>query len=242
MNIEEVSRQIEAITISEDEATPDNENAFREEAAATLKNTPSMLNVFVKHAEELSENSADTTKLMLTFGKDEIAARAIFAMLAYTSIVKNGGINGTIPSISQVTTSICAELEEMKIAEAVNSGSLAVEVGAMLLTILGVVVWMRLFIDISVITSFVIMNTFPLIIALPALFLFFVSMINVSAEMFEKFYEGNRIVSEFTISTVKAVYDGLKRVGLYILEYFIPSLREKSAQTEITTNNELAFA
>lgn len=124
--------QIEQIHITREEATPERVEALREEALAALRNSGGMISSLREHAEELEQiaDDRDIAELIIGIGSDNMEYRTVIAMLMYVGI-KNHHYP-EIPAdltLAQTANLVCAEIERLRIAEAVGSGEISGKTG-----------------------------------------------------------------------------------------------------------------
>ena len=196
-----------------------------------------MLSAFMKHSEELEnlQSSDDVTGLLIDLGHDEKEYRAILSMLIYTSI-KNGEIEG-VPvemTAAQVTAAVCGEIEQMRLSEAVQSGNLAVDIASTLLFILGTVVMIHFFMNVAVIFSFMVLNTFTLIFAIPGVLMIIAGTMKLFNKAFEAWKQDSERIINAVVFGVKFIISGLKAITDFVFGNIIPQFGLQS--TGIKTN------
>ncbi len=232
---DEIMRNIQSLSVSDEEATPEREQELMAQAAEAIKNSPIMLSAFMKHSEELEnlQSSDNAAGLLIDFGKDEKEYRAILSMLVYTSI-KNGEVEG-VPiemTAAQVTAAVCGEIEQMKIAEAVQSGSLAVDIASMLLFILGTVVMIHFFMNIAVIFSLMVLNTFTLLFAVPGVLMVIAGTMKLFNKSFEAWKQDSKRIVNAIVFGVKFVISGLKAIADFVSSSLMPKLENRSSDVK----------
>lgn len=134
--------QLDELQISEEEATPEMEQQLYEEAKQALEHSSVMLSALVSQKDVFQTLDAedDAAALLLELGSREIDFRAVASMIAYVN-VKNGTFDN-IPvdiRLEQITTMVCAEVEQIRILDAVSKGQMTLEVASLLLKILGAI-------------------------------------------------------------------------------------------------------
>ncbi|MDO4332474.1 MAG: hypothetical protein Q4C58_07260 [Eubacteriales bacterium] len=134
--------ELDAITISEEEATPELESELYKGVKAALENSGVMFCALVGQQELFRgmENISDAAEVLLDFGSREINFRAVASMIAYTN-VKNGTFDNIPADMKpeQITVMVCAQIEQMRIMDAVRRKQMTMETAALLLKILGAV-------------------------------------------------------------------------------------------------------
>lgn len=139
---EELYQKLEGLSVSEEEATPEREEALRAAAADAIRNNHLLLSALTEQKDLLEEidSAKDAAGMLIDFGSQEIEYRAVVAMLAYAKI-KNGTLEGMPPDITaeQVTAMVCVGIEEARILNQVGEGKMSVDVATVLLCALGVV-------------------------------------------------------------------------------------------------------
>lgn len=138
--------ELERLEVSETDATDQYEEELRQKAKEAIKNNNIMFMALMQQKQELEEwgEAEDTVRMLVEFENKEIEFRAIAAMLTYIKI-KTGEFDN-IPvdmTLDQVTTIVCAEIEQMQIAEAVGNNTLPEKIAVFMLTVLGGVVLSR---------------------------------------------------------------------------------------------------
>lgn len=222
---EEILREIETMEISESEATPEREKELREQAAEAIKNSGVMLGALVNQTKALEEmeNADEVAGMLIDLGNKEVEYRAIVAMLAYTK-VKNGEFDD-VPvemTAAQITTLVCAEIEQVKIMEAVGKGELAVDIASALLSVLGAVVLTYVSCVISLTGITFITATFGSVLTIPAALMLVAGLTRFMSRAMEMWDEDNRKIVKCVAVAVKAVIKGFKMVVSYVRENIIP--------------------
>lgn len=243
---EEILDNIQKLSVNADEATPEREQELMNKAADAIKNSPIMLAAFTKHAEELAalqnKNLDETANLLINIGADEAEYRAVISMLVYTAC-KNGEIDDAPADLTaqQVAVAVCTEFEQIKIAEAVQNGSLAVDVASTLLFILGTVALVRFIIAAALVTSIAAANSFGLLIAVPAILMINFGAIRLFTKALEAWAEDSERIVNGVFVGVSFIISGLKAVGEFIFKNITSVFHhEKAENTEQVRN--LSFA
>lgn len=227
---EEIIRTIEGMSVSEEEATPQREAELRESAAQAIKNSGILLGTLAEQAKALEEldSAEQAAGLLLDLGGQEFEYRAVVAMAAYT-MVKNGELEG-VPvdmTAAQVTAAVCAEMEAARIAQAVEKGSLAVDVAAMLLGILGSVVLMiYVALPAAIIVTQAILTMFIPILAIPLCILAVAGIIHLYNKVVDECVQGSKEMLNDAIAGARAVAKGMKAVGAFAMDRVLPKVVE----------------
>lgn len=137
-----ILNEIESLEISQEQATSELEKELYEKAKEAIQNSNVMLSIIAEQGESLknAENEDSVAAILLDFGSREIDFRAIASMIAYTN-VKNGTFDN-IPvdmRLEQLTTLVCATVEEMRIADAVAKDEMELDTAKTLLSLLGMI-------------------------------------------------------------------------------------------------------
>ena len=217
---EQILSEIEGLSVSEEEATPEREKALREMAAEAIRNSGVMLGGLVEQAEAL-ENMADAEEaagMLIDLGNQEIEYRAIATMLAYTKI-KNGEFENMPADMTtaQVAAIVCAEAEQARIMEAVGKGSLAVDIASAMLTVLGIVVLARFAIEIAVMGMAVAATIFESVLIIPACLM-------VVIGVFHLFGASANAWTEESKTIVRNIVKGIKAVAGFVTGNVIPGI------------------
>lgn len=139
---------IEQADVSEQEATAEYEAELFNKAKETVKASGIIFSEIFNSFDVIntSETADDAVNFLLDIGIKEIDMRAIMTMLVYTNIKKNK--YDKIPAditIDQVATLVCVEYETIKIAEALDEGTMSEKVAEAILDVLGSLVIIVLF-------------------------------------------------------------------------------------------------
>lgn len=133
--------ELKDLSIPEEEATEEKAEELRNEALEAIRNSGILILGLQQSADALREiESADeTAALLVDIGGRETETRAIMSMIAYTE-VKSGEYENIPVDMTpeQITTEVCVTMEEIRIAEGVENGSIHIEVAEILLTVLGI--------------------------------------------------------------------------------------------------------
>lgn len=225
----QILKDIEALSVSEDQATPQLENELREKAKTALENSGVMLSGLMAKSKEIEElaEADEAAGMLIDLGNEEIGYRAILSMLAYTKI-KNGEFDNMPADMTavQVATVVCAEVEQTRINEAVSYGSLAVDIASELLLILGALVLVRMAIftvNAGIALAGVLFST---IFAIPACLMVIAGTLHVFKKAFDAWSKDSRTIVKTTVAGIKALSKGAVAVWHYAKEKVWPKLVE----------------
>lgn len=221
------------LSISEEEATAELEAQLYREAKSALENSSIMLSALVSQREAFRNLEAedDAAELLLDFGSREMDFRSIASMIAYVN-VKNGTFDN-IPvdmKLEQITTMVCAEVEQLRILDAVNKGKLPLEVASALLKILGAVCMMALGIRLGVYLGRLSIVLQLGILTLPAVIFMVLAVGYFLDKGLEKWCEASDNAVKFAATPIKAVAHAVQSVASYLRENVLPQLRQKTAK------------
>ncbi|MCD7824136.1 MAG: hypothetical protein LUG86_09020 [Oscillospiraceae bacterium] len=139
----EIVSQVEALSVSEAEATQEYELQLMAEAKEAMLNSNILLVGMMNSTDEVAgaEDTDEVTELLISLGSKEIEFRGIMSMLVYTKL-KSGeyGKDAADMTPEQVATMVCAQVEEARILDAVGKGSITERLAAELFRALGIVV------------------------------------------------------------------------------------------------------
>ena len=178
---EEILRSVEALQITEDEATPEMEEELRQKAREALENNDLIVGMIRESAEQLQQisDADEAAEIIIGFENNEIDFRVLTSMLIYTKIM-NGEITD-VPenmTIEQITLIVCTNLKTIEVADKVSKGKIAKEVAAFILSILGIIFTAGFVFELSLqglvfVTSFLAGGVFCLPLSLILVFLAF---------------------------------------------------------------------
>lgn len=229
---EEIMREIEALAVTKEEATPEREKELRDQAREAIKQSGIMLGALAAQAEELEGVSPDeAAEMLLVFGNQEMEYRAVAAMIAYTKIKKGEFENVPVEmTAAQVACIVCAEVEQTRIAEAVGKGSLAVDVAAALLNALGAVVIAAFAISLAAAGLEFVLNLFPLILAVPGCMVVGALVTHGVCRAWKLWKKDSRRIAEGTAAAVRFVLDGIKAILSFAAGTLIPGIVKKAEE------------
>lgn len=245
-------RELEGLSVSEEEATPEREAELRRQAAVAIRNSGVLLGTLAEQAKALAEmdDAEEAAELLIDFGGHEVEYRAVAAMLAYTKI-KNGTFE-VIPvdmTAAQVTAAVCAEAEQTRIMEAVGKGDLAVDVAVGLLSVLGVVLLTALALEIGILGIIAATEIFAAWAAIPACVMIASGVLCLYSKAIGAWIKDCEETKRCVMAGVRWVTEGMWAVVNFAREKVIPKIvrtasgiREKltgpkalEAQTEVVT-------
>lgn len=222
---ETILREIEALEISESEATLEREKELRDQAMEAIKNSGVMLGALTEQAAALEEMATadEAAGMLIDLGNKEIEYRAIVAMLAYTKI-KNGEFDN-VPiemTSAQIAALVCAEIEQARIMEAVGKGDLAVDVASGLLSVLGVVVLGTVLCGVAQIGIVLITGMFGAILAIPACLMLIAGLVRAMTKASDQWDKDSNKIVKGVFVVIRTVVRGLKMVVSYVKDTIIP--------------------
>lgn len=226
---EKILSEIEELSVTEEEATPEREKALRELAAEAIRNSGVMLSGLAEQADTLANmaNVEETVGMLIDLGNREIEYRAIVTMLAYTRI-KSGEFENLSADMTaaQVAAIVCAETEQARIMEAVGNGNLAVDIASAMLAVLGIVVLAKFAIAIAAMGLAIAGAIFGSILFIPACVMVIVGVYHLfsvsanawageSEKIVRNIVKGTRAVAGFVTGNV---IPGIVKTAVSILE------------------------
>lgn len=225
---DETRRNIEEMNISGEEASEELASELRAKAAEAMMHSGIMFSAFTSQEEMLEEiDSADeAAELLLEYGEQETEYRAIVSMLAYTNI-KNGTFRNmpADTTAAQTTTLVCAQIEQMRIADAVGKGNMAVEAASMLLTILGVYVVAQLILGTAIGAGIILADAgFSILITGAGFLALAILTIYALTGTARLILAGNRTLVHGVAAGVKTVLKGIRAAAAYIRNKVIPGI------------------
>lgn len=222
--------EMELITpITEEEATPAKEREIKKQAREAIKNSGIMFNGLMEHASELDASSSpeEAAEMIIEIGDKDCDLRAIAAMLAYTQ-VKNGSIENVPADITapQLTTFVCAGVEEMRITEAVGNGSLAEDIASLLLFVLGAIVIIQTIVALGALGLLIIPGLFTSILIIPAIMVMVFGLFKLLTKGLSCWSDVSEKFVKCVFAAGKAVLKGIKALVLFIKDKVIPKIVE----------------
>lgn len=217
--------ELKGLSVPAEEATEEKAAELREKAFEAIKNSGVLILGLKESAEELREmESADeTAEMLIDLGNRECDTRAIMSMLAYTE-VKTGECED-VPvemTASQITTAVCVGVEEIRIAEGVENGSILVDVASVLLSILGTIVIIDFALALAEVGFAMIPYLFSAFLALPAAVLLVYGLVRLSAKGIRAWNRSSKTVVKTIVKGIKAIGRGFLAVISFIGTRVIP--------------------
>lgn len=219
---------------TEDEVTPELQNTLREKAKEAIINSGVMLTGIFTQADEFKEMADidEAAKLLLDLGTSEIDYRSIVSMIAYTK-VKSGEFKN-IPidiTVEQISTIVCAGIEEAKIMEKVEKGNLAIDIATAILGVLGIIVltkFMLVAVQLAVAVATSLFSS--LFFLIPAAIISVLAIVSSYSKASEWWMEkSQKVIKTVTVAT-KAVINGITKVCAYVKNKVFPKIVETSKQ------------
>lgn len=168
---EQLLSQLDGLVVSEEEATPQLEEALRRRAREAMKESGILLTGVMVNAEALEqvEKPEEIAELLIDLGNQELAYRAMVAMLAYTH-VKTGQMENMPVDMTavQLTHLVCSQVEYLRILNAVGR-DYTMEVAELLLYALGLVVLVKVFIPLLFVAIQLATEMFGTLLLIPAM-------------------------------------------------------------------------
>ena len=224
---EKIRQEIEQLEVPFEEATLEREKELRDQAMEAIKNSGILLGTIASQAKTLAEmdSADDAAGILIDLGNQELEYRAIVAMLAYTKI-KNGEFEN-VPvemTAAQVTTLVCAQIEQAKIMEAVGNGELAVDIASGILTILGIIVLTKIALTVGFAGIDVLIFIFSPVLVIPACLMFIAGLLRAMSKAYELWEEDSRKLVKGVSKPVRAVIDGCEMLASYVAEQILPKV------------------
>lgn len=223
---EKLFRELEELSISDEDATPQKEEELRSQAAEAIRNSGILLGTLVEQAEALEalDNAEKAAALLMDFGNREAEYRAVVSMLAYTKI-KNGTFEGVPVDITaaQVTAIVCAEMEQARIMESVANGSLAVDFASSLLYILGAVLLVELALSVAATGIAFALTFLHLVFAIPASLMIAGLVLHLFNKANDAWQKQAKAVGRTVATGIRWVVKGMKAVAGFVTGTAIPS-------------------
>lgn len=235
--------EMELITpLTEGEATPQKEKELREKAFEVIKNSGIMLNGLMDYADRLEATVSpeEAAELIISIGDKDADLKAIASMIAYTQ-VKTGNVE-EIPAdvtASQITTIICAGIEEVRIIEAVGNGSMLESVAAALLFVLGAVVIIETVASLALAALTYINMVFPALLVIPAILVLTFGIYKLLTKGITQWDAASEKFVKIAFAVGKYVFKGIKAIALFVKEKVIDKIVEFSKKIFISICSHL---
>lgn len=233
---EKILGEIEDVTITEEQATAELEQELYNKAKAAIENSNVMMAALVAQEEAMEriDSSDAAAGLLLDLGSREVNFRAVASMIAYTNI-KNGTFEN-IPvdmKLEQITTLVCAEIEQMRILSAVEEGKMPLETAKMLLSILGALAIVCLLPTAIGINIAVVSSLTSGLASIPVGAAGFLLMLHGMNEAFNWWNKQADRMVENSAAEIQQVNRGTKKLLSYLRETAIPEIK-KHVHTVLT--------
>jgi len=242
---EKILQEIEALTVSEEDATPELERELREKAAEALCNSGVMLSGLLEQAKEIEklEQADEAAGLLIDLGNKELGYREIVSMLAYTKI-KNGEFDNMPADMTagQVATVVCAAIEQTRIQEAVGNGSIGIEIATGLLMILGTIVLVHFALLAAGVGIVFAAAMFGTILTIPACILVIAGTLHIFKKALDVWLEDSGKIIKATVAVAKYIAKGAVAVWHYAKEKVWPKLVSISKAVLASVRGVLAKA
>ena len=226
---EQILKQLDSLTISEEDATPDLEEQLRRKAREAMKESGILLTGVMANPEALEEitQADEAAELLIDLGNEEIEYRALVAMLAYTD-VKTGRMDNIPVDMTavQMTHLVCAQVEQTRILDAVGR-NYTMEVAELLLYALGVVVQVKVFVPLLSLAITAATEMFGVILFIPAMMMIvglYLYVFRKALHLWEK--ECSYIIKNASIA-VNRIFKGLQEMASYVKTSVLPVIKEK---------------
>lgn len=234
--------EIEDIVITEEQATAELEQELFEKAKAAIENSNVMLAALAAQEETIEqiESSNAAAGLLLDLGSREVNFRAIASMIAYTN-VKNGTFEN-IPvdmKLEQITTLVCAEIEQLRILSAVEDGRMPLETAKLLLSILGVMAILSLLPTAIGINIIVVSSLTSGVAAIPVGIAGTLLIFQGMKDAFEWWKKQADRMVESNAAEIRQVSRGTKKLLSYLRETAIPNLKQRVHEALVWLRNKV---
>ena len=210
---ERIIREADALSVSEEDATPKLEAELREQAATAIKNSGILLGTLAEQAEALEklDSAEEAAGLLIDMSGHEMEYRAVVSMLAYT-MSKNGELEG-VPV-------------DMTASQAVGDGKMAEDIAAILLGILGSVLLLLIALPVFAFTTQAILELFIPILAIPLGIMAVVGLYHLFNAAVDRWIEDSKSIAGVVVSVVRTVVKGIKAVVEFIARCVLPKVVE----------------
>ena len=237
------AEQIEAMSVTDEEATPEYEQELHEKAIEAIKNSGILLTGLMEHAETIKEmdDSTEAASFIVDMGTKETEYRAIVSMLVYTN-AKNGTFDN-IPAemtLDQITTLVCTEVEQVKIMSEVGAGRIAEDVATFLLQVLGAIAIVIMFTPLAVLAMGVVTELFGAILVVPAMLVTFLTgTATISKAEVEAWAKDSRKIVKFVTCAIKAVVKGVIAIANFVYKNVIKRVFDASKKLFDSLKNKV---
>ena len=236
------AEQIEAMSVTDEEATPEYEKELHEKAIEAIKNSGILLTGLMEHAETIKEmdDSTEAASFIVDMGTKETEYRAIVSMLVYTN-AKNGTFDN-IPAemtLDQITTLVCTEVEQVKIMSEVGAGRIAEDVATFLLQVLGAIAIVIMFTPLAVLAMGVVTELFGAILVVPAMLVTFFGIIRLTGAAVEAWAKDSGKIVKFVFCAIKAVVKGAIAIANFVYKNVIKRVFDASKKLFESLKNKV---
>jgi len=236
------AEQIEAMSVTDEEATPEYEQELHEKAIEAIKNSGILLTGLMEHAETIKEmdDSTEAASFIVDMGTKETEYRAIVSMLVYTN-AKNGTFDN-IPAemtLDQITTLVCTEVEQVKIMSEVGAGRIAEDVATFLLQVLGAIAIVIMFTPLAVLAMGIVTELFGAILVVPAMLVTFFGIIRLTGAAVEAWAKDSRKIVKFVTCAIKAVVKGVIAIANFVYKNVIKRVFDASKKLLDSLKNKV---
>ncbi|MBQ3625206.1 MAG: hypothetical protein II948_00465 [Synergistaceae bacterium] len=198
---------------------------LRDKAADMLMNSDILFSSLEEQDFDLKYFSGDkAARILIQFSETSFDLRAIASMIIYCETAK-AGENLTPEQASAIA---CAALEEAKIIEAANKGSLAVDIAVMLLALVSLVLIITFSYEFVYIGLHVFMELFGFIAAMPVFLSIALIVYSASDKLLELVSKGSEKTVRAVSVTVQAFIKTLRALFNYAKRVVIPNANEKT--------------
>lgn len=223
------AEQIDAMCVTEEEATPAYEQELREKAREAIRNSGLLITGLMEHADTIKEmeDSAEAASFIVDMGSKETEYRAIVSMLVYTN-AKNGTFDN-IPAemtLDQITTLVCAEVEQVKIMNEVGAGRMAEDIATFLLQVLGTIVIVIMFTPGAIIAMRLAMAMFGPILVIPAVLVTIWGIYRLTGAAVEAWMTASQKIVKVVSCAIKTIVKGAIAIANYVYRNVITKVFE----------------
>ena len=214
VDMEKIMSEVQAITLTEEEATALLESELEQAAFEAIKDSDVFLGTLATNVELLegAQDADEAVSLLVELKAEGVDYRAIVSMLAYINALK--GEYPEVPvdvSPAEVATAVCVQTEQVKVIDAVSRGDVTLAVANALLGIIGIVGLCTLTATAVTISGVVIMAVFPSIfIAIPALLMVCYGIVRAFGSIGEAWLEDTPKIALTTIKIGRGFVNAVK--------------------------------
>lgn len=238
-------KEAEKLEVSPDEVSEEYALALENNVSELIKTSHILLHNLPDLCNSL-ETIADgdsSAQLLIDIGNKNTDLRAISSMIVYTRFL-NGELN-TLPddlNLNQLVTIVCAEYEQIKIANEVSIGEKVAELAADTLAILGLVVMVKLAKTALTLAGGYIVTTFSWFLAIPAIIMLLAATFHIMQKTFAVWNEDCQKIVKFVSGTVKSVVNGARSIYDYSTHQLFPKAIKKAKEIYTAIKRKIASA